>query len=135
MCVNGELNMVIVHSRSKRQASGARYTNTNTKRKHQVGRAPTLTRLDEETRAKSSRAKGGNEKTHLLQTGKVNLMDPKTKKSSVSQIEGVLENPANRHFVRRNIITKGTIIETKKGKARVTNRPGQEGTINATLTE
>ena len=45
----------------------------------------------------------------------------------------VVENPANRHFVRRNIMTKGTVIETEKGKARITSRPGQDGTINAVL--
>jgi len=45
----------------------------------------------------------------------------------------VLENPANRHFVRRNILTKGTIIETVKGKAKITGRPGQEGMVNAVL--
>ena len=49
------------------------------------------------------------------------------------KITAVVENPANRHFVRRNIITKGTVIETEKGKARITSRPGQEGVINAIL--
>jgi small subunit ribosomal protein S8e len=45
----------------------------------------------------------------------------------------VVGNPANRHFVRRNILTKGCIIETDKGKARVLSRPGQEGVVNAVL--
>ena len=30
-------------------------------------------------------------------------------------------------------MTKGTIIETEKGKAKITSRPGQEGSINAVL--
>jgi small subunit ribosomal protein S8e len=34
---------------------------------------------------------------------------------------------------RRAIITKGAIIETSKGNARVTSRPGQCGIINAVL--
>ena len=37
--------------------------------------------------------------------------------------------------VRRNILTKGAIIETDAGKAKITNRPGQEGTVNAVLVE
>ncbi len=45
----------------------------------------------------------------------------------------MLENAANRHYVRRDIITKGTIIQTKLGKARVTSRPAQDGTVNAVL--
>lgn len=126
--------MVVVQSRSKRQASGARYTNTNTKRKHQIGRKPALTKLDDKEKRKTVRTKGGGQKTKLLNADKINLMDPKTKKSTIEEIESVVENPANRHFVRRNIITKGTIVETKKGKARVTNRPGQDGTLNAVLT-
>ncbi|MBR9702729.1 30S ribosomal protein S8e [Candidatus Woesearchaeota archaeon] len=126
--------MVLVQSRSKRQASGARYTNTNTKRKHQIGREPALTKLDDKDKRKTVRTKGGGVKAKLLNSDKVNIMDPKTKKNEIVEIDAVVENPANRHFVRRNIITKGTIIETKKGKARITNRPGQEGMLNAVLT-
>jgi len=37
--------------------------------------------------------------------------------------------------VRRNIITKGAILQTDLGKVRVTNRPGQEGVINGILVE
>jgi len=37
--------------------------------------------------------------------------------------------------VRRNIITKGAVIKTEKGPARVTSRPGQHGIINAILLE
>ncbi|RLF79472.1 30S ribosomal protein S8e, partial [Thermococci archaeon] len=41
--------------------------------------------------------------------------------------------PANRQYVRRNIITKGAIIQTEIGKAIVTSRPGQDGVVNAVL--
>jgi small subunit ribosomal protein S8e len=64
---------------------------------------------------------------------KVNLFDPGVRKYTIETIKTVTENPANRHYVRRNIITKGSVIETSKGKARVTNRPGQEGMITAVL--
>ena len=43
------------------------------------------------------------------------------------------DNPANRDFARRKIITKGAIIKTKRGNARVTSRPGQNGTVDAVL--
>ena len=45
----------------------------------------------------------------------------------------VKENPANRHFVRMNIITKGAIVETDDGLARVTSRPTRDGMVNAVL--
>jgi len=50
-------------------------------------------------------------------------------------IEDVVENPANPNYVRRNIVTKGAVIETSEGRARVTSRPGQDGQVNAVLVE
>jgi small subunit ribosomal protein S8e len=34
-----------------------------------------------------------------------------------------------------NVITKGAIIETEKGLAKVVSRPGQDGVVNAVLIE
>ena len=51
----------------------------------------------------------------------------------ITDIVNVVENPANPHLVRRNIITKGCVVETKLGKAKVTSRPGQEGSVNGVL--
>ena len=57
----------------------------------------------------------------------------KGKKYKRVKIETVIDNPANRNFIRRNILTKGTIVKTELGKARITNRPGQEAHVNAVL--
>ena len=51
------------------------------------------------------------------------------------KIIDVIENPANPHFVRRGIITKGTTIETELGLARVTSRPSQHAVVSAVLLE
>ena len=45
----------------------------------------------------------------------------------------VKDNKANLHYMRRNILTKGAVIKTEIGDARITNRPGQDGVINAIL--
>ena len=50
-----------------------------------------------------------------------------------TEIKRVIENKANLQFVRRNIITKGAIIETELGNAKVTSSPGQVGIVNAIL--
>jgi len=63
----------------------------------------------------------------------INVYDPKTKKYSKVEIKTVVENPANRHYVRRNILTKGTIVDTSLGKAKITSRPGQEAVLNGIL--
>ncbi|MHA1852522.1 MAG: 30S ribosomal protein S8e [Candidatus Heimdallarchaeaceae archaeon] len=124
--------MVIVQSRSKRKPTGGRYKPYRKKRMYEMGRAPTLTRIDER-KLKLVRTRGGNKKYRLLRTNIANVLDKKTNKYEKVKIISVIDNPANRHFVRRNIITKGTIIKTEKGDAKVTSRPGQDGTVNAVL--
>lgn len=82
---------------------------------------------------KIQRTFGGNRKVKLQRTEYANVITKEgTKKTKISS---VVDNAANRHFVRRNIITKGAIIQTELGKARVTSRPGQDGVINAVLVE
>jgi small subunit ribosomal protein S8e len=50
-------------------------------------------------------------------------------------IETVEENGANPNYVRRNLLTKGAVIRTEAGRARIVSRPGQDGVINAILIE
>ena len=126
--------MAIDQSRSKRKATGGRYVTLRKKRKSDSGSIPTYTKVGK-IKKRADRVLGGNVKTRLLDTDIANVMNPKTKKSFKTKIKSVIENPANRHYVRRNIITKGTIIDTEKGKAKVTSRPGQEATVNAILIE
>lgn len=117
--------------RSKRKISGGRYHKTRTKRKRELARLSTFTRLNEK-KLKQIRIRGGNIKQILLSIKEVNLTD-KQGKTQKTEILNVVGNPANPNLVRRNIITKGTIVETKLGKAKITSRPGQEGTLNAVL--
>lgn len=125
--------MVIVQSKSRRKSTGGRYKKKIVlKRKYELGRAPSLIKLDK-VQSKKIRTMGGNEKVRLMSSNEINVVDIKTKKYQKSKILSILESPANRHFVRRNIITKGTIVETELGKAKVTNRPGQDGTLNGVL--
>ena len=125
--------MVFYQKRSKRKVSGGRYKTSEKKRLYYVGSLPTLTRV-EETSKKTKREKSGSLKQVLLTINKINVTNPKTKKTQTTEILTVVESPANRHFIRRNIITKGAIVETKMGKVKVTSRPGQEGTLNGILT-
>jgi small subunit ribosomal protein S8e len=124
--------MAISQRRSKRSATSSRYKKNRSKRLSEQGRVPSLTKVDER-KLKVIRTLGGNYKQILLNGNIVNLLDKKTKKYSKTKIISVVETPANRHFMRRNIMTKGCIIQTEKGKAMITNRPGQEGAINAVL--
>ena len=124
--------MAISQARSKRKVSGGLYKSHRKKRSYELGNLPTLTKL-KETKAKKVRILGGKYKYRLLNTDMINVYDKKTKKYSKVKIKTVVETPANRHFVRRGIITKGTIVDTELGKAKVTNRPGQEKILNGIL--
>ncbi len=81
------------------------------------------------------RVRGGKRKFRLLSADIANVTDPETRQTKQAKILTVVENPADPHFVRRNLLTRGAVIETEIGKARVTSRPGQVGIINAILIE
>jgi len=125
--------MVLDQQRSYRKETGAKYKRQHAKKKSSLGRNPTLTKVADKETKNEKRVRGGNVKLRLLRTNVANVYNPKTKKYFKAKVEQVVENPANRHYVRANIITKGTIIKTDKGNARVTSRPGQDGVINAIL--
>lgn len=118
--------------RSPRKRTGGRRRPSSDRKKHQLGREPTETQLgDPSLRTVGSR--GGNTKTRALKTNVASLAtDGETIQTT---IEDVVENPANPNYVRRNIITKGAVIDTPEGRARVTSRPGQTGEVNAVLVD
>ncbi|MBS3155498.1 30S ribosomal protein S8e [Candidatus Woesearchaeota archaeon] len=119
-------------ARAKRKSTGGRYVEFRKKRLSDLASESTLTKLDE-IKKQFSRIMSGKTKIRLLRANTANVYDKKSKKYKVVKIKTILENPANRHYVRRNIMTRGTIIDTEIGKAKITNRPGQEGIINAVL--
>lgn len=119
---------------SKRKPSGARRRFMRSKRKFEYGREAAHTRLGEFKKI-VLRVRSGVLKHKPYQANKANVFNPKTKKSVLTDIEGVEETPASRHFKRSNIITKSAILKTKVGYAQVTNRPGQEGQIQAKLVD
>lgn len=84
-------------------------------------------------KVRPKRVRGGAYKQIILSSDTANVaVRSEYKKAKILTVSA---NPADNQFVRRNIITKGAIIDTDLGKARVTSRPGQNGIINAILTE
>lgn len=117
---------------SKRKLSGGIRKLGNGKKQRFLARPPTETRIGDEKK-KTIRIMGGNRKIRLLRVNKVNILDPATKKVARTEVVGLDTNPASRDYSRRKVITKGAIIETKLGKARVTNKPGSDSVLNAVL--
>lgn len=118
--------------RSHRKVSGGRYRSSRGKRKFELTGFPAQTKLGD-THLKTVRVPGGNYKFKLLACKTINVADAHSKKTAATEILKVVKNPANENLVRRNILTKGCVVETKMGKVRVTSRPGQEGSLQGVL--
>ena len=120
--------------RAGRKYTGAKYHSRRKKRLHEL-RGIQIKPILGEPRKKAIRVRGGIFKQKLLRTNIANVLSPKNHKMQKTEIKNVLETPQNIFFARQNILLKGSIIQTSKGKARITNRPTQEGYVNAILIE
>jgi small subunit ribosomal protein S8e len=117
-----------------RKITGGKYKKGSKKKKHQSGHQARIVKL-KETKNKILGVRGGNKKVVLLSSNTINLFDKKAKKAKTVKILNVLETPSNRFLARQNVLTKGAIVQTEAGKARITNRPGQEGSVQGILIE
>jgi small subunit ribosomal protein S8e len=127
--------MVKWHLPSRRGPTGKLVKRLRKKRKMDRGSEFIETRIDAKRRVKVKRTRGGTSKLELLSVNEVNVADPKTQKIRKLKIITVDKNPANPHYVRMNVVTKGAIVKTEAGQVRITSRPGQDGVVNGVLVE
>ena len=123
---------MISQSKDLRKTTGGMKQSHRKKRLYDKGGRAIQTKIGEKN-VRQDRVMGGNIVLRTLRINLANVFDPKTKKYAKAAIKRVVNNPANRHYTRANVITKGAVIETELGNAKVTSRPGQEGAINAVL--
>ncbi len=126
--------MAITQFKSKLKTTGGKYNKLRKKKKKDFGNDFIPIKIDK-NKVKEVRTYGGNKKRRILRANKMNLVDTKTGKGEIVKIISVKENTANPHFVRMNIMTKGAVVETEKGLAKIVSRPGQHGIINGVLIE
>lgn len=118
--------------RSARKRTGGRRRPGRKKRKSELGREAGEPEVGER-RIRVIEVRGGRKKRRTLATNTASVaIGDETVEAT---IEDVVDHPANLNYVRRNILTKGAVIETSEGRARVTSRPGQVGQVNAVLIE
>ena len=115
-----------------RKATGGRYKRP---KKKKLTEKPGQTRIVKlgDKKTKTLRTKGGSKKLVSFLGNMANVISKG--KSKKSTIKNVIETPSNTFLARQNILIKGAIIETELGKAKITNRPSQEGNIQAVLIE
>ncbi len=110
-------------------------TRASKKRKAHCGGIFTETQIGDK-KIKKVNSKGGASKEKLVTSKSINVVlegNP-----VVCEIIGLEENPANRDYTRRKIITKGALLSVKTPdgkdiKVKVTSRPGQDGVLNAMI--
>lgn len=124
--------MAVWQDRSQTKKTGGKTRSYRKSRKHDLGSKFSEPEVGEK-RVIVKDTRGGNQKSVSKRSETVNLATNGEVKKV--EIESVEENPANPNFVRRSMLTKGTIIETPEGTARITSRPGQEGSVSAKLVE
>lgn len=126
--------MVIWHGESGRKHTGGKIRLARKKRKYELGREPVYPRIGEEKRTVIV-TKGGGRKVKLSSLSFVNVLDTKNKTAKKVKILDVVTNPANPDMARRKVVTRGAIVNTELGKAKITSRPTQHGVANAVLIE
>ena len=119
-------------ARSKRKFTGKKYKHFRKKRKRELER-PTINTTIGEEKKKKQRVLGGNTKLKLFSSQFINVTDPNTNKTSRVRILDFESNDASKDLNRRHILTKGAVVETELGNAKITSRPGQHGALNGVL--
>ncbi len=118
--------------RSKRKYTGKKYRHFRKKRKRELERPKIDTTIDPQ-KIKKQRVMGGNSKLKLFSTQFINVTDPSNNKTKKVKILRFESNEASKDYNRRHILTKGAIVGTELGNAKVTSRPGQHGVLNGIL--
>lgn len=118
-----------------KKPSGGKKRAYREKRKYELGSPPTYTIIGDTEKRDIVRTFGGNKKIRLKKATYANVLINENNERKVEKLKilKVKSNPANPEYSRRNIITRGAIIETPIGEAKVTSRPGQDGVVNAIL--
>ncbi len=118
--------------KSGKKFTGGKYHSRRKLRLHERKTRENPTSLGS-NKTKSVRVRGGNTMQKLLRANIANIsVNGKVQKA---EIKNVIQTPQNSFLARQNRLMKGAIILTSKGKAKITNRPTREGSVNAILIE
>lgn len=118
------------HDKKVGSGTGGKNRKARDKRLAHIGGVFTSTKVSEKDSRVKRRKRGGSQALKLKKASVMNVITKEgTKKAKILR---VLESP-NPEFVRMNVITRGAVVETDVGKAKITNRVGQDGIVNGVL--
>ena len=119
------------HGISRRKSSGGRRVSSRGKRSTEISSEKQFALIGEPKR-KIYRKTGGNTLVRVLSDNRCTI-NGKDGKSTIANITNVIQNDANSNYIRRNILTKGAVVETDKGQVKITSRPGHDGVLNGVV--
>jgi small subunit ribosomal protein S8e len=125
------------HGISRRKPTGGRLKRPSRyrgKRRTEISSEEQLAFVGETDSRKSYRKRAGSQTVRILSVNQVNV-NTKDGKAVRATVKNVVGNDADPNYVRRNIVTKGAVLETDKGLVRVTSRPGMHGVVSGVLVE
>ncbi|MFQ3321216.1 MAG: small subunit ribosomal protein S8e [Candidatus Thalassarchaeaceae archaeon] len=126
------------HGISRRKPSGGRLKRPSRyrgKRKTEISSENQFAFVGENNIRKLYRKTAGSQTVRVLSVSNINVNKPKEGKTIRAKITNVINNDADSNYVRRNIVTKGAIVETDVGQVKVTSRPGMHGVVSGVLLE
>ena len=126
------------HGISRRKPSGGRLKRPSRyrgKRKTEISSENQFAFVGDKDARKLYRTTAGSQTVRVLSVKNINVNKPKEGKTVRAKITNVVRNDADTNYVRRNIVTKGAIVETELGQVRVTSRPGMHGVVSGILLE
>ena len=126
------------HGISRRKPSGGRLKRPSRyrgKRKTEISSENQFAFVGDKDARKLYRKTAGSQTVRVLSIKNINVNKPKEGKTVRAKITNVVRNDADTNYVRRNIVTKGAIVETDIGQVRITSRPGMHGVVSGILLE
>jgi len=126
------------HGISRRKPTGGRLKRPNRyrgKRRTEIASENQFAYVGDRDQRKNYRKTAGSQTVRLLSAHEINVSNSKEGKTVRATINNVIENDADPNYIRRNIVTKGAIVDTDIGRVRVTSRPGMHGVVSGVLLE
>ena len=125
------------HGISRRKPTGGRLKRPNRyrgKRRTEVASEEQLAYVGEADARKNYRKRSGSQTVRILSVNQVNV-NMKAGKTVRATVKNVVGNDADPNYIRRNIVTKGAVLDTDQGLVKVTSRPGMHGVVSGVLVE
>src|SRR6476661_2538206 len=115
-----------------RKFTGGRIIPNRTRRKFEIDRYPNEAIVGP-TQNISRRVRGNSIKIAFKTSEYANINDQDNKKTVKTKNFNVSKNPSNKDYERRGVITKGAVLETEIGLAKVLSRTGENCINNSFL--